>query len=204
LSQTPLRDSTLKLIARFALSLAAVQSTSKEKFSRKSEYDSFVALRRCKKGFSLMKTHGMSYSPEYRVYQQAKYRCTNSQSTQWADYGGRGIKFMFTSFEQFITHIGPRPSLHHLLDRIDNDGHYEVGNVRWTVPTISSVNRRKRKSTMSKYRGLYFDKERNQWMARLGDKTYLGRFPTAVAAAQAYDAAAIQAYGKHAKLNFPQ
>ena len=55
---------------------------------------------------------------------------------------GRGIKFLFTSFEQFLAEVGTKPSPHLLLDRIKNDGHYEPGNVRWTTPSKSNKNKR--------------------------------------------------------------
>jgi hypothetical protein len=50
--------------------------------------------------------HGMTGTPEYRAFHGAKNRCTNPSNTQFADYGERGIKFLFTSFAQFIEHIG--------------------------------------------------------------------------------------------------
>jgi hypothetical protein len=56
-------------------------------------------------------------------------------------YGGRGIKFLFTSFEQFLAELGPRPS-GMSLDRIENDGNYEPGNVRWATRSEQVQNRR--------------------------------------------------------------
>lgn len=66
------------------------------------------------------------------AFNAAKARCTNPQHRNWNNYGGRGIKFLFDSFEQFIAHIGTRPA-GRSLDRIDNSGHYEPGNVRWAT-----------------------------------------------------------------------
>jgi hypothetical protein len=86
--------------------------------------------------------HGMSRTPEYRAYRHAKERCTNSKNKSWPNYGGRGIKFLFTNFEQFIAELGPRPT-GKSLDRIENDGNYEPGNVRWATPTEQSINQRK-------------------------------------------------------------
>lgn len=79
--------------------------------------------------------------PEYHAYRNAKQRCNNPKSPKWADYGGRGIKFLFTSFEQFMSELGPRPK-GKVLDRENNDGNYEAGNVRWIGHKTSLTNRR--------------------------------------------------------------
>lgn len=65
-----------------------------------------------------------------------KYRCINKHHSSWKHYGGRGIEFRFSSFAEFFAELGPRPK-GLTLDRIDNDGHYEVGNVRWVTRTKS-------------------------------------------------------------------
>jgi hypothetical protein len=70
----------------------------------------------------------------------AKRRCKNGKD--FANYGGRGIEFRFTGFEQFYAELGPRPSPEHSLDRIDNDGHYEPGNVRWATQSQQQKNKR--------------------------------------------------------------
>src|ERR1700677_3824034 len=55
-------------------------------------------------------THGMFGTPEYTSYNSAKGRCQNSSNRNWKHYGGRGIRFLFTSFEQFFTELGARPA----------------------------------------------------------------------------------------------
>jgi hypothetical protein len=79
---------------------------------------------------------------ESYAYYGAKKRCVNPYSKSWKDYGGRGIKFLFTSFQQFLAEIGPKPTPKHQLDRINNDGHYEPGNIRWATPKENANNRR--------------------------------------------------------------
>jgi hypothetical protein len=81
-------------------------------------------------------------SPEFSVYTNAKTRCTNPRHIFYKNYGGRGIEFRFSSFQEFIEEVGPRPGPELTLDRIDNDGHYERGNVRWATWTEQAGNRR--------------------------------------------------------------
>jgi hypothetical protein len=92
---------------------------------------------------SLKTTHGMSESSEYSSYNAARNRCTNVDSEAYSDYGGRGIKFLFDSFEEFYAVLGPKPTLQHSVDRIDVNGHYEKGNVRWATDSQQMKNRRK-------------------------------------------------------------
>ena len=91
---------------------------------------------------SLTKTTTVvSKTPEYRAYIDAKHRCTNPNSQRWYTHGGRGIKFLFNNFGEFFEAVGPRPE-GMTLDRIDNDGHYEAGNLRWATPSQQCSNRR--------------------------------------------------------------
>jgi hypothetical protein len=71
-------------------------------------------------------------------------RCTNSKFTDYKNYGGRGIKLHpdFLGFKKFIEHIGPRPSMEHSINRINNNGNYEPGNVEWATYTQQANNKR--------------------------------------------------------------
>lgn len=80
--------------------------------------------------------HGLCESPEYKVWSGMVQRCTNPKYGQFKDYGGRGIKVAPEwmgrgGFKKWIEHIGRRPTDKHTIGRINNDGNYEPGNVRW-------------------------------------------------------------------------
>lgn len=78
-------------------------------------------------------------------------RCTNPKHRSYANYGGRGITVDenwlpgnggVTAFVWDIEyHLGPR--LEGMsLDRIDNDGPYEIWNLRWATVKMQQNNRR--------------------------------------------------------------
>lgn len=69
-------------------------------------------------------------------------RCRNPNNHAYAGYGGRGIRCYFTTAEEIIGDIGRRPNNMYSIDRIDNNGHYERGNVRWATKKQQAANRR--------------------------------------------------------------
>lgn len=72
-------------------------------------------------------------------------RCYNPKSSDFQNYGGRGIevcKRWRLSFEDFIADMGPRPSPDHSIDRINPDGNYQPSNCRWATAKEQMNNRR--------------------------------------------------------------
>jgi hypothetical protein len=102
-----------------------------------------------KRGPGRPPTHGLSRAAIYRSYREAKRRCTDPKCPDYARYGGRGIEFRFDSVTDVWNAIGDRP-LNTSLDRIDPNGHYEVGNVRWSSPK-EQANNRSRSSGQDRY-----------------------------------------------------
>jgi hypothetical protein len=91
------------------------------------------------------RTHGCSGTTEYNSWISMKMRCFNPKDGRYDSYGGRGITIApewIEDFESFLAFMGHKPSPAHSLDRIDNDGNYEPGNVRWATRIEQSRNRR--------------------------------------------------------------
>ena len=79
-----------------------------------------------------------SRHPLYDTWYGMRRRCLDPRDARYKRYGGRGIGVCgpwldFASFRDDIEHLlGPRPEGMR-LDRIDNDGDYEPGNVQWNT-----------------------------------------------------------------------
>jgi hypothetical protein len=74
----------------------------------------------------------------------ARGRCTNPSDPAWHRYGGRGIEFRFESVTAaglwIMEHLGVDQV--RSIDRINNDGHYEPGNLRWATRVQQNWNKR--------------------------------------------------------------
>lgn len=85
--------------------------------------------------------------PLYHLWHQMMYRCYSERYYRFRDYGGRGIA-VFESWHDLYAfadwidlNLGPCPA-GHSIDRVDNDGNYEPGNVRWATIETQNLNKR--------------------------------------------------------------
>jgi hypothetical protein len=95
-------------------------------------------------------THRMTKSREYVSWRSMKQRCSNPRSSNYENYGGRGIAVCEDwsgrySFVPFFADNGSRPPVC-TLDRIDPNGNYEPRNVRWADSKTQTQNRRPRRA----------------------------------------------------------
>jgi hypothetical protein len=94
-------------------------------------------------------THGQEGTSLYSVWSGIKQRTGNPLNSNYERYGARGVRVhpewsdSFESFQQHILeNLGDRPSTEHSLDRINNEGNYEPGNIKWSTEHDQSRNRR--------------------------------------------------------------
>lgn len=98
--------------------------------------------------YSILYTeHGYSNHPYYHICSGIFHRCNNPKAKSYKNYGGRGIKCFWTleQIPEMITYLetlGEKPD-GYSLDRINNDGNYEPGNLRWASRKEQAQNRGK-------------------------------------------------------------
>lgn len=125
----------------------------------------------------------------YSCWVGMNQRCLNPKNKDYPRYGGRGITVFEPwqrDFYRFLQDVGPRPSKGHSLDRINNDGNYVPGNVRWATAIDQAINRRT-------FKGGYVDRYgKNRWRVRFRNKT-LGIFDSKEEAEQFRDCGCLDA-----------
>lgn len=86
----------------------------------------------------------VTVSQTWKCWNGMKQRCSNPKAAGYSRYGGRGIfvcERWRDSFEAFLSDMGPKPSPHHSIDRVNSDGHYEPSNCRWATADVQAKNR---------------------------------------------------------------
>lgn len=89
-----------------------------------------------------------------------------------------------------------------LIDHKDHDGlNNRRSNLRIVTLAQNAQNSRVSKNTSSKYRGVWWNKEKNKWSVQVNRK-HVGHFKTEDEAGLAYNKKATELYGEFASLNF--
>lgn len=109
------------------------------------------------KAILLNTIHGMTDTPLRKIWSDIIKRCTNPNARNYKNYGGRGISIYdgwrhdFQAFHDYVTQLPHCGEKGYSIDRVDNDGDYTPGNVRFATRHEQSHN--SRRSTLITHNG---------------------------------------------------
>jgi len=147
-----------------------------------SSTTNYLTTKNMSKGLNGYK-HGLSYTKSYKAWQSIKERCYTKHHKSYDSYGGRGIKLAdywivdVVNFCDYITQLPDYDKPGYSLDRINNNGDYEEGNLRWASRRTQSLNRRTKNT--SNHHNIYPND--NNWTVRFWmnkGKVNLGTYKT--------------------------
>lgn len=125
-----------------------------------------------KKANSGMRTHGMYTTRFYKIWVNMRTRCVSKKNHHYHNYGGRGIKIEWESFEEFrddmyksyLEHSDIHTEKDTTIERIDSDRNYCKENCRWATRKEQGNNTRR--NVVLEYKGEKLNL--TQWSKKTG------------------------------------
>ena len=120
-------------------------------------------------------TGGNENHPLYARWLSMRQRCLNTSTTNYNRYGGRGITIAedLLDFKDYTEYISSLPNYSeqllttHQVDRINNNGNYEKGNLRLTTRNVQIANQGTNSRGCNMYKGVNWNKHFQRWVARI-------------------------------------
>lgn len=124
--------------------------------------------------------------PLYTLWINMKSRCNYPKNIMYHNYGGRGITYeksfeSFLVFREYVLSLPNAPTkfpTHLEIDRINVDGNYERGNLRWVTLNQNRANRQTRSKTGHRNINLTVDGTYAVGFTRDGKRLHVGTFKT--------------------------
>ena len=119
-----------------------------------------------------LERHGLSGERIYKIWLAIIGRCCGKGTKTYENYGAKGVsvcdhwKDSVHEFIKWSLSAGYADNL--TIDRINTDKGYCPENCRWVDYTAQGINKRKRKGTSSKYRGVSRGNKGDYWVACVG------------------------------------
>jgi hypothetical protein len=118
---------------------------------------------------------GNELHPLYTRWLSTTQRCRNPKHASYKNYGARGISMTeeftnFTTYCDYVTALSGYDPVNASLDRINNDGNYEPGNLRWVTYSHQIANQRFSGKGNNKYIGVSWSNFHKIWVARINFK----------------------------------
>jgi Staphylococcus phage HNH endonuclease len=131
--------------------------------------------------------HNLYDTLEYFSWRNARARCYNVKCASYSMYGGRGIKMcdewrndMKAFYDYMISNFGHKQP-GQSIERIDVNGNYEPGNVKWATTQEQNKNKRHcekpHKDNWTGILGITYHKRNKRWQIQYRGK-YEGQFET--------------------------
>lgn len=146
--------------------------------------------------------HGLRHTPEYTSFQSMHQRCENPRATSYDRYGGRGIAVCerWADFANFIADMGPRPTLEHSLERINNNLGYSPENCKWATNVEQMNNTR----ACRYYEWNDQCKTAAQWAVHFGVERHVNAFRERLSRGWTLERAASVPFGKNGPHPLPR
>jgi hypothetical protein len=91
--------------------------------------------------------NGQKRAPEYNAWLNMKRRCYRKNDERYMDWGGRGITVCerwLNNYEDFLADMGRKPAKNYSIERVNNDGNYELDNCVWATRSQQQYNQRRK------------------------------------------------------------
>lgn len=113
--------------------------------------------------------HGLTYTKTWYMYYDMIKRCHDPDNLYYNYYGARGIavcdewKNNIVAFHDYMSSLLNAWLYGYSIDRINNDGNYEPGNVKWSTRHEQAANKSTYKNNKTGVVGVFFNKVKKKY-----------------------------------------